>query len=259
MNISEIYVCSQGEGPLVGVPSILVRTSGCNLRCRWKNQTTGKVTLCDSWFTSWKPEQKETTPQAVYEEIIKLATTYPDGKKRDNNLTNVIISGGEPTEQKKDVQDLTSALIFTGLQVTLEINGTNYIEVPTKLQKDGQDLTGRIICSISPKLSSSTPVGTRFEKQHEKKRINLVVLEALLKRYPAYLKFVVSSEKDIEEIQEIQKALKCAPSYIYLMAEGIKVEDILERGRMVNELCIKHGYRYSPREHILLYGNKRGT
>lgn len=261
--ISEIYPCTQGEGVLIGVPSILVRTSTCNLRCRWKDAETGSLNICDTPFTSWNAATNNPmTAQQIYDEVIKQATRDDAGKERKHPITRVIVSGGEPTLWGQELSELCLGFLATGMHITIETNGTKYIEVRTRHKlKDKRvvDLTERMLFSISPKLKSSTPFGTVHEKEHNKQRINLVVLEALLKRYPSYLKFVVSSDEDLEEIQDIQKSLKLPGDRIFLMPEGITREEIVRRGAKTNELAIANGFRYSPREHIMLYDNKRRT
>ncbi len=261
--ISEIYACSQGEGPLTGAPSVLIRTSSCNLRCRWKDPKTGKLNICDTPFTSWNPDlNNPMTTQEIYDKVISTASTKEDGSPRKHPITHAIISGGEPTLWGTDLADLVLGLLVTGFHVTIESNGTKYVEVLSKQKtKDGKevDLTGNILFSISPKLASSTPVGSPYEKEHEKERLNYTVLEALLKRYPSYLKFVVTGPDDLKEIKEVQRKLHLPPNRIFLMPEGITRDQIIEHGPMINELCIENGYRYSSREHIILYNNKRKT
>lgn len=261
--VSEMYVCSQGEGPLVGTPSVLIRTSTCNLRCRWKDPKTGSLNICDTPFTSWNPDlNNPMTTQAIYDKVIQLATKKEDGTERKYPVTHAIISGGEPTLWGTDLADVSLGLLATGFHITIETNGTKYVEILSKQKgRDGKqlDLTGNILFSISPKLRSSTPIGSPYEKEHEKTRINYVVLEALLKRYPSYLKFVMTGPEDLEEIQEIQHKLKLPPNRIFLMPEGITRDEILAHGPAINDLCIENGYRYSPREHVILYNNKRKT
>lgn len=261
--ISEMYVCSQGEGPLVGTPSVLIRTSSCNLRCRWKDPKTGSLNICDTPFTSWNPDlNNPMTAQAIYDKTIQLAMHKDDGTERINPITHAIISGGEPTLWGNNLADLSLGLLVTGFHITIETNGTKYVEIQSKQKgkdKKELDLTGNILFSISPKLESSTPFGSPYEKEHKKARINYIVLEALLKRYPSYLKFVIASPDDLKEVQEIQKTLKLPPNRIFLMPEGITRDQIVEHGPVINDLCIEYGYRYSPREHVILYNNKRRT
>lgn len=261
--VSEIYVCTQGEGVLIGTPSVLVRTSTCNLRCRWKDPATGSLNICDTPFTSWNPDMNNPMQiQQIYDEVIKLATTDEKGGKRKNPILHTIISGGEPTLWGTELSELVLGLVISGMHVTIETNGTKYVEINTRQKlknKQTVDLTDRVLFSISPKLESSTPFGSPFEKEHKKQRYNPVVLEALLKRYPSYLKFVISSEDDLKEVKEIQKELKVPNGRIFLMPEGITRDEIARHGAKTNELAIEHGYRYSPREHIVLYDNKRKT
>ena len=83
MLISELYLCSQGEGLLTGTPSILLRTSTCNLRCRWIDKETGKFSLCDTPFTSWNPElDNEKSPEELYKEILIIARPKDDKDRR---------------------------------------------------------------------------------------------------------------------------------------------------------------------------------
>ena len=97
MKISEIFYSIQGEGTLVGVPSVFVRTSGCNLRCVW----------CDTPYTSWKPEGREMTE----EEIIATVRSFP--------ARHVVVTGGEPMILES-VVPLTHALKGAGLHITIE-------------------------------------------------------------------------------------------------------------------------------------------
>lgn len=261
--ISEIYACTQGEGPLLGSPSVLVRTSTCNLRCRWTDKKTGSLNICDTPFASWNADTtKYMTLQSIYNEALNVALNNEDGTRRKTPITNVIISGGEPTLWGTALADLALGFLATGIHLTIETNGTKYVELLTKQKRKGKepiDLTSNVLVSISPKLKSSVPVGSPYEKDHEKLRVNYVVLEALLKRYPSYLKFVVTDATDLVEIKEIQSKLSLPPNRIFLMPEGITREQILASGPVVHNLCMEYGYRYSPREHVILFNNKRST
>ena len=74
MKISELFFSIQGEGELTGIPSVFVRTSGCNLRCRW----------CDTKYSSWTPEGENVD----IEELVEKVCSYP--------ARHVVITGGEP-------------------------------------------------------------------------------------------------------------------------------------------------------------------
>src|ERR1043166_2570404 len=97
MKISEIFYSIQGEGMLAGVPSVFIRTAGCNLRCTW----------CDTPYTSWEP-QGENMP---LHEIVNVATAYP--------AAHVVVTGGEPMIAP-EIADLTAQLAAAGVHITIE-------------------------------------------------------------------------------------------------------------------------------------------
>lgn len=227
MKISEIFGSIQGEGTLLGVPSVFVRTSGCNLRCVW----------CDTPYTSWQPEGE----QLSLDTILERVSAFP--------ARHVVVTGGEPMIAP-DIVDLTAKLRDAGLHITIETAGTVYSPVQCDLM------------SISPKLQNSTPherEGGKWAATHERLRYQPEILKRLMRSYRYQLKFVISAPEDLGEIGGIAAEL-CAPAAnIVLMAEGTTREVLEERGRWLVEICKAHGYRYSPRLHIDLWGNRRGV
>lgn len=238
MIISEIYKCLQGEGRLAGVPSILIRTSTCNLRCGWIDPVTKVMSKCDTPFTSWNPEINKMDPETINKSVVDMA--LPHG------IRHVIISGGEPTIQP-ELSQLCSLLKQEGFHITIESNGTTDYNGPVDL------------FSISPKLSNSVPVGTEFESMHAKARMKINVLKKLTSSYDSYLKFVCNSEADLVEIKGIQLALSLPSDRIYLMPEGQTNEELQARRLWLADRCLDNGYRYTDRMHIILYGKKRGV
>jgi 7-carboxy-7-deazaguanine synthase len=227
VKISEIFHSIQGEGTLVGVPSVFVRTSGCNLRCKW----------CDTPYTSWQPEGRDMTVG----EIAKAVTDY--------RCSHVVLTGGEPMIAPQAAA-LTEALHAAGLHITIETAGT----VHHALRCD--------LLSISPKLANSTPHerdGGRWAIMHERLRYQPEVLKRLTGEYEYQLKFVISEAEDLREVQEIQTALQAPASRVVLMPEGVIRDIVRARGLWLAELCKQYGYRYSPRLHIDLWGDKRGV
>jgi 7-carboxy-7-deazaguanine synthase len=224
MRISEIFYSVQGEGGLVGVPSIFVRTTGCNLRCSW----------CDTPYTSWRPEGDELTVG----EILRRASEYKAAR-------HVVLTGGEPM-LAPEIVDLSQRFRELGMHITIETAGTVLAPVACDLM------------SISPKLSNSTPEGV-FREMHEKTRLQPGVLQALTTNYEYQLKFVIARPEDLAEARQIIDALGTPPARVILMPEGTSEEVLRERGPWVAELCKTHGYRFSPRLHVHLYGNRRGT
>jgi 7-carboxy-7-deazaguanine synthase len=116
--------------------------------------------------------------------------------------------------------------------------------------------------SISPKLANSTPHerdGGRWAAQHDRLRYRPEVLKQLMSEYEYQLKFVVSAPEDLPEIRKILEETNADRSRVVLMAEGTSTETISERAAWIVELCKQEHFRYSPRLHIDLWGNKRGT
>lgn len=211
----------------MGVPSVFVRTSGCNLRCVW----------CDTPYTSWQPEGQEMSLEAISEAVTRYECSH------------VVLTGGEPMIAPQAVA-LTEIFHSLGLHITIETAGTVHHTLHCDLM------------SISPKLRNSTPLerdGGRFAVTHERLRIQKGVLKRLIEDYEYQFKFVLSNEADLREVQEIQAALEAPANRVILMPEGVTREVVSERGIWLAELCKKHGYRYSPRLHIDLWGDKRGV
>jgi 7-carboxy-7-deazaguanine synthase len=223
LKIAEIFYSVQGEGVLVGVPSIFVRTSGCNLRCSW----------CDTPYTSWHPEGTEIAVDGI---MTRLAT-FP-------NARHVVVTGGEPMIAP-GIVDLSNRLRERGLHITIETAGTVFTDVDCDLM------------SISPKLSNSTPEGP-FRAQHERLRIQPETLRRLMAHCDYQLKFVIAKEEDIAEMQDLLEDLRAPNDKVVLMPEGIDADTLNTRGAWLAEVCKTYGYRFSPRLHVLLWGNKRG-
>ena len=227
MKISEIFYSIQGEGMLTGVPSVFVRTSGCNLRCVW----------CDTPYTSWSPEGSDVT----VEDILAAIRAYP-GK-------HTVVTGGEPMIAP-GIVELTKGIKQLGLHITIETAGTVFHPVACDLM------------SISPKLENSTPherEGGKWAAQHERLRYQPNVLKQLMAEYPYQLKFVVASPEDIKEIATMLEEIQADRSRVVLMPEGTTPEAIRERAPWLTEICKREGFRYSPRLHIDLWGNRRGV
>ena len=227
MKISEIFYSIQGEGMLTGVPSVFVRTSGCNLRCAW----------CDTPYTSWSPEGSEMT----LEDILAAVRTYP--------ARYAVVTGGEPMIAP-DIIRLTERIRHLGLHVTIETAGTVYHPVACDLM------------SISPKLLNSTPSereGGKWAAQHERLRYQPEVLKKLMAEYEYQLKFVVASADDMPEIARLLEETAADRSRVILMAEGTTSDAIRGRAPWLTEICKREGFRYSPRLHIDLWGNRRGV
>ena len=229
MRIAEIFHSIQGEGLLAGVPSVFVRTSGCNLRCHW----------CDTPYASWKPEGPDMTVEQVLEKVLAW------------NSTHVVLTGGEPMIAP-DLPALAARLKKAGKHITIETAAT----VPP----------GGIACdlaSLSPKLSNSTPPPERdsaWAQKHEAARLQPSVITDWIKNYDFQLKFVVSTEQDVTEIKDLLSRLAPVPFHrVLLMPEGIDTQTLSSRAPWLVDVCKREGFRFCPRLQIELFGNARGT
>jgi len=241
MKVSEIFYSIQGEGKRSGVPSFFIRTNNCNLRCMFTS-----TNLCDTPYTSWTPDDKKNIGEMSVEQII---TEY-----KKHNVRDVVITGGEPTIQAEELSLLCKELKTLNAYITLETNGTIFDDFVEYID----------LLSISPKLSSSTPFDTKYEKMHSANRINPDVLKEFNKlnlegKYDIQWKFVFCNDKDIDEIKELQKNAGFPDDRIYLMPEGINESNLNERRIETVEMCRKHGYNFTDRLHIIIWGNKRGV
>lgn len=236
--INELFCSLQGEGKLSGIPSVFVRTSGCNLRC-W---------FCDSYHTSWEP----TGAWLSIDDIIDEVRSY-------DQADHVVLTGGEPMIHEKSVE-LLDELSDYGYHTTVETNGTIYRDAAIDL------------ASISPKLASSTPTVERDPKgdgewadRHEQGRIDVDALSMLVDRYDSQLKFVVTGRDDIPEIEtlidQIREATdaRVSDDQVLFMPEGTTRRELDAKRNDVARLAMEYGYRYTPRLHVDLWNDAPGT
>jgi len=247
--INELFESLQGEGTLAGVPSIFIRTSGCNLRC-W---------FCDSYHTSWEP----THAWMCLDEIVDAVTEF--------NASHVVLTGGEPLIHA-DAFTLIERLSAKGHHVTVETNGT--IVPPPETPID--------LASISPKLASSTPTPDRppagsdddnadaaaaavWQERHENARIDMAALAELIERFPFQLKFVLTGRDDLPEVESLIEQLRAesaatiADTDILLMPEGQTRDQLETTRREVAAIAVESGYRYTPRLHVDLWNDAPET
>jgi 7-carboxy-7-deazaguanine synthase len=228
VRISEIFYSIQGEGRLCGIPSVFIRTSGCNLRCVW----------CDTPYTSWRPEGKSWSISKILNEVKKYPTHY------------IVITGGEPL-LAQEIEELAGELKRDGAHITIETAATIFKPVACDL------------LSLSPKLAHSTPWKReqgKFAQLHEKQRLNFPVIQRYVDGYDYQIKFVVERKEDFDEIREVLGKVKnIDPARVLIMAQGTTKKQLSEKAGWIVELCKKNGYGFTPRLHIELFGNRRGT
>ena len=227
LRVAEIFASVQGEGVWTGIPSTFVRASGCNLRCVW----------CDTPYASWNPEGPILSVESILHEIDRLG------------MPHVVLTGGEPLLFDAIVP-LAEGCRALGKKITVETAGTLYRDLPCDLM------------SVSPKLAHSSPDHSTWGPRHERERLKPDVLQRLIDAYPYQLKFVVNPESgdDLSEIEDLlAKLSNVDPERVLIMPEGVVGETLHRRARLLVEPCMRRGWRLSPRMHIDLFGDKRGT
>jgi 7-carboxy-7-deazaguanine synthase len=242
-NIIDLHTCIQGEGLFAGIPHILIRTSGCNLRCAFSNS------ICDTPYSSYKPEQAKYT----FEDVIKMVRSQPQ-------INHLLLTGGEPLLWQELL--LSICRHFDEHFLTIETNGTL---APTP---DNEELFSLIdLWSISPKLSSQllTPEKSlKFNIPWVQRKVydNTYLARKIIRLKKSYqLKYVVGAEEDFSEVEEhiskIYKGMETESRQIYLMPAGDNEESLQQTRRMVAEYCISKGYNYTDRLQYVIYGTKR--
>jgi 7-carboxy-7-deazaguanine synthase len=231
----EIFASLQGEGPSMGMPVAFVRLSRCNLACRW----------CDTPYT-WhfegdnRPHRDGVTFDRQANQSNLHVTEVAD-RVRALGQTRLVITGGEPLLQAGRLAELVALL--PGMAIEIETNGT--VDPPARLDVAVDQY------NVSPKLA------------HSGNAAELALNPRLLDRWAtdprAFLKFVVASPADFEEVLALARRHAFVPARLFVMAEGTDSATLRSRETWLAPLCVEHGLRLSDRLHIHLYGDTRGT
>lgn len=258
MKLSETFYSIEGEGPYVGRPTYFVRSFGCNLTCQgFSNPRNDKIVYlvnertnvgCDSAY-SWHPEFKS----SAYElEEHKLADMLVDQFEKG---VMVSLTGGEPLLWQKSWEKVFKLIDFEKLKskkILVETNGTVVVTKPFMESLVGADAE----FSVSLKLSNSG-----------EDRNKTIVNDAIksICAYPHYFKFVTSgTDKEIEEIQHTisyieSLGIEICKCKIWLMPEGATVEQQNACARKVAQKAMEQYWSFTPRLHVYLFNNERGT
>ena len=226
IKITEQFYTIQGEGPSSGKPAYFIRLAGCNLWCSW----------CDSLHS-------------VDPKLFHGKTTDIDYNQIPRNCPIVVITGGEPC--LFDLMLIRDRLIpiLPNLRIEIESNATVFPEFDLSL----------FHWNLSPKLASSKQ---KTPQQDELRLKNLNHWVQFANQHPknAIFKFVVQNSGDLDEIVLLQNEFKIPASQIYLMPEGQTPES--QTGSLaeaVVQFVKTNQYNFTPRLHVLLWGNKRGV
>ena len=282
IKIAELFYSVQGEGRYMGVPSVFLRTFGCNFSCKGFGMPRGKLsteaddiaevvhhfidynelplvsTGCDS-YASWMPDFKDLSPMLTSDAIAdRITEILPHSKWQDEHL---VITGGEPLlGWQRAYPDLLDHPKMRNLkEITFETNGTQklspeFLEYLCNWQDNLSEGTKReITFSVSAKLPCS---GESWEDA-----IKPEIVTAYETVGTAYLKFVVATEQDITDAECAVGAYRAAgfTGHIYLMPVG-GVESVYTlNAKNVALAAMKRGWRYSDRLQVPLFKNEWGT
>ena len=276
IKIAELFYSVQGEGRYMGVPSVFLRTFGCNFRCAGFGMPRGELseeannidpinfktynelplvsTGCDS-YASWHPDFKELSPMLTSEAITdRIMEIIPYGEWRDEHL---VITGGEPLlGWQRAYPDLLNHSKMKALkEITFETNGTQKLtpEFKSYLAKWNSEVGKELTFSVSAKLPAS---GEKWDD---------AICPEIVCEYEevgtAYLKFVVATEEDIADAECAVGAFRSAgfKGHVYLMPVG-GVESVYTlNAKNVALAAMKRGWRYSDRLQVPLFKNEWGT
>ena len=277
LKISELFYSIQGEGRFMGVPSVFLRTYGCNFTCGGFGMPKGEMSIerdkinaesftdykslplvstgCDS-YASWDPRFKHLSPVLDTDSIVdSIMDILPHKRWLDEHL---VITGGEPLlGWQRAYPDLLSNEKMRSLkEITFETNGTQELSVEFKdyltkwkMHREKNALT----FSVSPKLSIS---GEKWEE---------AIIPEVIRQYESigfvYLKFVVASEEDVQEAEKAVKEYRAGGfrGPVYLMPCG-GVESLYNmNAKNVAIAAMNRGWRYSDRLQVPLFKNEWGT
>jgi len=283
IKVSELFISVQGEGQYVGVPSIFLRTFGCNFTCGGFGMPKGQLSIerdtvaknidfnityknlplvstgCDS-YASWDPRFKHLSPMLTIDAIVDEIERLLPNNKFDQNK-HLIITGGEPLlGWQKSFPELLQTIYDRSLgltHLTFETNGTQILQESlfTYLNERAKNAGLEVTFSISSKLPCS---GEPWES---------AIKPAIVKKYldvynnRSYFKFVVSNQEDVDDAH---RAIKEYNTFninipVYLMPVG-GVNSVYELNeKQVANYCRDNGLRFSPRIQVPLYKNAWGT
>jgi len=228
--ISEIFESIQGEGKYVGTPSVFVRFWGCNLRCRFKDKN------CDTPYAV--NNRLKNCQQLSYKEVVSTILSC--------NAKHIVFTGGEPLLYQETIFDIINGLPSC---YTFEVETNGTIPLDPLFYEFNNYNYDKIWYNISVKLMSSNQESGPYDKR----RVNYDAIKSFPREHSCF-KFVLTSPDDIKEINLIKGNVDLT---IYLMPEGVTRNDILKNSQMVINYCLLYGYRFSPREHIVLWNKKR--
>lgn len=281
IKVSELFYSLQGEGRFVGVPSVFLRTYGCNFTCsgfgcKPGEKSTGAddvaevvhmydkftdlplvETGCDS-YASWHPAFKHLSPNMTTEDLVAnmlLLTPNSHWMQNNGNDVHLVITGGEPLlGWQRAYEELLSHPNMADLKnITFETNGTQELQDGFKHYAYNRHLIKgtEFTFSVSAKLSASG------EKAEDAIRPDIVKSYQDLNVGPVYLKFVVETEEHVNEAVRAVDQYRAAgfTGLVYLMPQGGLQGSYEQNLRSIADICVERGFNLSPRLHCSIWGN----
>jgi 7-carboxy-7-deazaguanine synthase len=243
--IVELYTAVQSEGSRAGLPTVVIRTTGCTHRCFF-----GEGGWCDSWYTSIHPEK------AKYSlgDVVEIYKNNP-------HIKEMMLTGGSPTMWPILVNELTHFAAENDIFITMETEGSHFIETDYPIG----------LISLSPKFSNTLPVvGTltpngskvtdKMVALHNRYRVNLPAISQTLVYHGDYhLKPVWDGEdeKILEEILEFIKIMDIPEDKVYFMPAGDSRESLQKSYAKVFDWVRDNGFRMTWRPHIIAFADQR--
>lgn len=226
LRLSEVFESVQGEGVSIGTPSTFLRLALCNLRCSW----------CDTKYTwDWVNYK--------YEEEVQIASRDEVlGLLRAKRSKNIVITGGEPLLQQRQLEPLLRSLA---------VDHTFEVETAGTLPPSAGMVELVTTWNVSPKLANSANT--------LKSRRRPQALTRFSELRNAYFKFVIDSEPDIQEVLSLLEEFHIPNSRVLLMPQATNVEDLRLKADWLTQCCIEHQFRLGYRLHVALWGDKRGV
>lgn len=279
IKVSELFYSAQGEGRFVGVPSIFLRTFGCNFTCSGFGCAVGETsteadeiaktvhlykdfnslplvtTGCDS-YASWHPAFKHLSPDYTTEQLVaKMLELTPNHHwvQKNGNDVHLVITGGEPLLgwQRAYVDLLSHPDMHDLKNLTFETNGTQKIQ--SKFSEFLNNWVsyhgGELTFSVSPKISASG--------ESWKDAIKPEIILQYQELGTTYLKFVVETKEHFDEVDRAVSEYRAAgfKGVVYVMPVGGTTISYNDNRIVVADMALERGYFYSPRLHVDIWGN----
>ena len=242
--VLELYRAVQSEGSRFGRPTIIIRTTGCSHRCFFRDGG-----WCDSWQTSIHPEKGQFT----FNDIVKM---YDDNPQ----IEEMMITGGSPTMHPSLVNELMHFAYERNIFVTIETEGSHFLATDYPIN----------LVSLSPKFSNSVPVigvptpqgaitDQKMIDQHNKFRLHHENIAKTLDYHLDYHYKPVwdGTEENLAEIEEFRTQHNIPKNKTFIMPAGDSRVELIKMYPLVFEMCTKHGYNMTGRDHIVAYDRQR--